>query len=178
VLASQYNSVITPSTNPQLLGRVTVLEVCLVRSTLSFTMSIILMKSMGMSPLFGHRKNAPLLVARGCCGALSMALYYASLQLLPLGDAVTIGERAVFLCMDGASPWWLRGELQGWQSACLTLHFHPPLASSVTPTHKTQASFSHPSPLWPLVSCSRNRWGSKGHWAAWSAWLVWSASRE
>ncbi|GBF88988.1 hypothetical protein Rsub_01487 [Raphidocelis subcapitata] len=72
-------------------GHVPVLELCLVRSTLSFTLSVLLMWRLRMYPMFGHRKNAPLLVARGVCGAVSMGAYYVSLQLLPLGDAVTIG---------------------------------------------------------------------------------------
>lgn len=79
-----------PPTHP---GRIPVLQLCLVRSGLSFTMTVLLMKGMHMSPMFGHRANAPLLVARGACGAVSMAVYYASLQLLPLGDAVTVGGR-------------------------------------------------------------------------------------
>ena len=75
-------------------GRIPVLELCFVRSGLSFMLSVILMRSMKVTPMFGHRKNAPLLVARGVCGALNMTVYYASLQLLPLGDAVTIGVHA------------------------------------------------------------------------------------
>lgn len=67
------------------------LELCVVRSFLSFSMSLILMKGMKISPMFGHKENFPLLAARGCCGAMSMMLYYGSIQLLPLGDAVTVG---------------------------------------------------------------------------------------
>jgi hypothetical protein len=77
------------------------MELCLVRSSLSFTLSVLLMWKLKMHPMFGHRRNAPLLVARGVCGALSMGAYYVSLQLLPLGDAVTIGE-AIGLSSGGA----------------------------------------------------------------------------
>ena len=80
-------------------GRVPVLEVCLVRSALSFTMSLVLIRSVGITPVFGHRRSAPLLAARGCCGAASMAAYYTSLQMLPLGDAVTIGARSPFMLL-------------------------------------------------------------------------------
>lgn len=66
------------------------LEVCLVRSAISFGLTIVLMKSAKMSPIFGQRSNLRLLFMRGCCGACSMTTWYIGLFLLPLGDCVTI----------------------------------------------------------------------------------------
>jgi hypothetical protein len=110
-------------------SRVPVLELCLVRSFLSFCFSIALMKSMGMAPMFGHQKNAPLLVARGVCGAASMALYYASLQLLPLGDAVTIGGWRLVAAAALRVGGWMK-------SVALWLFTGTPAAqTNLTPTH-------------------------------------------
>lgn len=53
-------------------GRIPVLEVCFVRSSLSFLLTVVLMKSTGISPVFGQRSNLRLLFMRGCCGACSM----------------------------------------------------------------------------------------------------------
>jgi threonine/homoserine efflux transporter RhtA len=47
---------------------------------------------MRISPMFGKRSSWPLLLARGCFGSMGMVLYYVSIQLVPLGDAVTLGE--------------------------------------------------------------------------------------
>lgn len=69
-----------------------VLELCLVRSALSFGMCVALMRGMRISPMFGKRSSWPLLLARGCFGSMGMVLYYVSIQLVPLGDAVTLGE--------------------------------------------------------------------------------------
>jgi hypothetical protein len=47
-------------------GRVPVLEVCLVRSAISFVLTILLMKSARMQgPIFGQRSNLLLLSIRG-----------------------------------------------------------------------------------------------------------------
>ncbi|KAI8468882.1 MAG: hypothetical protein J3K34DRAFT_425457 [Monoraphidium minutum] len=54
-------------------------------------MSVVLMKGMHISPMFGHRKNWHLLAMRGSFGAVAMLLSYCSIQMLPLGDAITIG---------------------------------------------------------------------------------------
>jgi drug/metabolite transporter (DMT)-like permease len=49
------------------------------------------MRHMGEDvPFFGMRENRLKLISRGLCGATAMTLYYYSIQLLPLGDAVTI----------------------------------------------------------------------------------------
>lgn len=40
--------------------------------------------------LFGRLENVGLLLARGTAGAVAMTLFYISITLLPLGDAVTI----------------------------------------------------------------------------------------
>jgi threonine/homoserine efflux transporter RhtA len=51
-----------------------VLEVCLVRSSISLGLSLILMHLCGMrwQLFFGKRENLKLLTLRGCCGACSM----------------------------------------------------------------------------------------------------------
>jgi drug/metabolite transporter (DMT)-like permease len=100
-------------------GRVPVLEVCLVRSSISAGLTFLLMWLTGINwrLWFGKRSNLRLLFLRGCCGACSMVsleqaqaqqsqpghnsqpncaaavlqtTYYVALFLLPLGDAVTI----------------------------------------------------------------------------------------
>ena len=68
--------------------RVPLLEVCLVRSGLSWVLSVALMLALRIEPMFGHRRNWPLLASRGVYGALSMYLNYVSLAALPLGDAI------------------------------------------------------------------------------------------
>jgi drug/metabolite transporter (DMT)-like permease len=55
-------------------GRVPVLEVCFIRSALSFGLTQLLMQAIGMPArqFFGQRPNLKLLLLRGCCGACSM----------------------------------------------------------------------------------------------------------
>jgi hypothetical protein len=58
-----------------LTARVPVLEVCLVRSSISAGLSFVLMYLSKMLPwrlYFGKRQNFKLLLARGCCGACAM----------------------------------------------------------------------------------------------------------
>ena len=69
-------------------NRVPLLEVCLARSGLSWIISVALMLALGIHPMFGHRRNWPLLASRGVYGALAMYLNYVSLAVLPLGDAI------------------------------------------------------------------------------------------
>lgn len=55
-------------------GRVPVLEVCLVRSSISAGLTFLLMWLTGINwrMWFGKRSNLRLLFLRGCCGACSM----------------------------------------------------------------------------------------------------------
>lgn len=55
-------------------GRVPVLEVCLVRSSISAALSLALMHFSGMPwrLFYGKKKNLKILFLRGCCGACSM----------------------------------------------------------------------------------------------------------
>jgi drug/metabolite transporter (DMT)-like permease len=73
-------------------GRVPILEICLFRSSLSFILTLILSLYIGVKPLFGHRCNLHLLLARGVLGTISVACSFSAFVLLPLGDAVTIAQ--------------------------------------------------------------------------------------
>lgn len=80
-------------------GRIPVLEVCFIRSSISFGLTIVLMKSTGMSPIFGQRKNLRLLFMRGCCGACSMVgqahntlVDFAVQQGMPIHHVCCIGS--------------------------------------------------------------------------------------
>ena len=73
-------------------GRVPVLEICLFRSSLSCVFTFILALYTGVKPLFGHRSNLHLLLARGVLGTISVACSFSAFVLLPLGDAVTIAQ--------------------------------------------------------------------------------------
>lgn len=55
-------------------GRFPVLEVCLVRSSISAALSLALMHFSGMPwrLFYGKKKNLKILFLRGCCGACSM----------------------------------------------------------------------------------------------------------
>lgn len=72
-----------------------VLQLCIIRSSLSFCTSIAVALASGIRPLFGHRENFHLLLMRGCFGTLAIASSYVALLSLPLGDAVTIAQVGV-----------------------------------------------------------------------------------
>ena len=78
----------------KLLGRerVPVLEITLVRSALSFaaTLAVARARGIGAARVFGRRESRWLLAGRGAFGSASMALYYASVMLLPMADATTL----------------------------------------------------------------------------------------
>lgn len=80
-----------PMITNQLLGsRIPVLEITLVRSSLSFAVTVLIARLRNVSPMFGHREVFWKLVARGVTGSLAMATYYASVLLLPMADAATL----------------------------------------------------------------------------------------
>jgi drug/metabolite transporter (DMT)-like permease len=62
-------------------------EIILFRSVISFIISFIGIKSMGISP-WGTNKG--LLVLRGVCGALSLMLYFVLIQQIPLATTYTL----------------------------------------------------------------------------------------
>ncbi|KAF8062013.1 SEPTIN3 [Scenedesmus sp. PABB004] len=72
--------------------RVPVLQLCVVRSGVSFATSIAVGSAARVAPLFGRRQQMPLLLARGLLGSVAMAASYVALLALPLGDAVTIAQ--------------------------------------------------------------------------------------
>ena len=48
-----------------------------------------MIKYSGISPMFGHRESYIFLFIRGTAGAVSMALYYFAILLMPLADVVS-----------------------------------------------------------------------------------------
>lgn len=73
-------------------GRVPVLEVCLVRSSISAGLSFILMyvNKLPWRLYFGKRQNLKLLFARGCCGACAMvSLLAVSSSLNSAADSLS-----------------------------------------------------------------------------------------
>jgi drug/metabolite transporter (DMT)-like permease len=71
---------------------VPVLQLCIIRSSLSFCTSIAAGAASGIRPLFGQRPHFPLLFLRGFFGMLAIGSSYLALLSLPLGDAVTIAQ--------------------------------------------------------------------------------------
>ena len=83
---------------------ITVFEIVAVRSTLSLMFSVVLYifftspstaqnttTTTGVKPpFFGHPPNMPALAMRGLVGAAAMDCFYASIQRLPLADAVAV----------------------------------------------------------------------------------------
>jgi drug/metabolite transporter (DMT)-like permease len=68
-----------------------VFEIVSVRSALSLLFSHVAYSlSKQTSPLFGERTHMPFLAMRGLIGALAMDCYYATIQRLPLADAVSL----------------------------------------------------------------------------------------
>lgn len=113
-------------------GRVPVLELCVIRSSISLCTSLSLGKASKIKPLFGHRRTLPLLVLRGLFGTAAIACSYAALLNLPLGDAVTLAQlRPPVMAVMG---YLLLHEPLGWLGAagCLislvgaTIVSHPP----------------------------------------------------
>lgn len=94
-----------------------VLEIVSVRSALSLSFSgLAYVASNQSGPFFGAVQNIPLLALRGLVGAAAMDCFYAAIQRLPLGDAVSI----MFLnpAITAVMAWILLREALGWQGAC------------------------------------------------------------
>ncbi len=89
-------------------SRIPVLQITLVRSTISWLLSLTIARSQDISPIFGSRANLFKLFCRGLFGASAMTAYYVSLQALPLADAVTL----FFLNppLTAVLAWLIRGE--------------------------------------------------------------------
>ncbi|HET8858432.1 DMT family transporter [Marivirga sp.] len=71
----------------KLLPNIPAVELVFFRSVISFVMSFVYLKSIGVPVLGNHKK---LLIARGAVGAVALTMYFYTLQNIPLGSAVTI----------------------------------------------------------------------------------------
>eukprot|EP00878_Enallax_costatus_P033869 GHUV01037445.1.p1 GENE.GHUV01037445.1~~GHUV01037445.1.p1 ORF type:complete len:347 (+),score=68.22 GHUV01037445.1:413-1453(+) len=71
-------------------SRVPVLQITLVRSSMSFIVSAVLIKVRHITPMFGQRKHVAWLIGRGVTGALAMMTFYVAILKLPLADANTL----------------------------------------------------------------------------------------
>lgn len=65
-------------------------QIVFVRSSISWVMTAGMHRYLQLPSLFGLAANRGLLLVRGVTGGTAMILYYTSITLLPLGDAVTI----------------------------------------------------------------------------------------
>jgi hypothetical protein len=78
---------------------VPVLELCIIRSSLSWCTSIAVGAASRISPLFGHRQHFRLLFLRGFFGTLAITTSYIALLTLPLGTSrARRSPRAPWLC--------------------------------------------------------------------------------
>jgi drug/metabolite transporter (DMT)-like permease len=71
----------------KMLPNIPAVEIVFFRSLISFVMSFVYLKSIGV-PVLGNNKR--LLVARGAVGAVALTMYFYTLQNIPLGSAVTM----------------------------------------------------------------------------------------
>jgi drug/metabolite transporter (DMT)-like permease len=71
----------------KMLPNIPAIEIVFFRSLISFVMSFVYLKSMGI-PVMGNNKK--LLVMRGAVGAVALTMYFYTLQNIPLGSAVTM----------------------------------------------------------------------------------------
>jgi len=63
-------------------------ELILFRSAISFVLSLVYIKKIGLNPL---GNNKPLLIQRGVYGTIALSLLFLSIHKLPLASAATIG---------------------------------------------------------------------------------------
>eukprot|EP00879_Flechtneria_rotunda_P004737 GHRR01005006.1.p1 GENE.GHRR01005006.1~~GHRR01005006.1.p1 ORF type:complete len:564 (+),score=172.35 GHRR01005006.1:243-1934(+) len=113
-------------------GRVPVLQLCLIRSSISFFASLAIALSTRIKPLFGHQQHFHLLFCRGFFGTLAFSMAYVSLLTLPLGDSTTIAQMRP--PVTSVAAWLLLGEPLGANSiaGCLisvigvVVLIHPP----------------------------------------------------
>ncbi|WP_375580881.1 DMT family transporter [Marivirga tractuosa] len=71
----------------KMLPNIPAVEIVFFRSLISFVMSYVYLKSIGV-PVLGNNKK--LLIARGAVGAVALTMYFYTLQNIPLGSAVTM----------------------------------------------------------------------------------------
>jgi drug/metabolite transporter (DMT)-like permease len=71
----------------KMLPNIPAIEIVFFRSIISFVMSFVYLKSVGV-PVMGNNKK--LLIARGAVGAVALTMYFYTLQNIPLASAVTM----------------------------------------------------------------------------------------
>lgn len=71
----------------KLLPNIPAVEIVFFRSLISFVMSYVFLRAVGVPPL---GKNKKLLIARGAVGAVALTMYFYTLQNIPLASAVTM----------------------------------------------------------------------------------------
>jgi drug/metabolite transporter (DMT)-like permease len=136
-------------------GSVYTLQIVATRSTASAVITILAQRRSASgqadTSMFGDRMHWPLLATRGLSGAAAMTLYYISIQLLPLGDAVTIFfSNAVVtalasVCLRLEKPSWLMavgsatctGALQACSTVADVVAWHSVSSRRVTAVART-----------------------------------------
>ena len=59
-----------------------------IRSVISWAVTDVIGRAQGLTPLYGSKKQYPILALRGFLGAVAMTLYYEAFERLMLGEAV------------------------------------------------------------------------------------------
>ena len=105
----------------KLLPRLPVLEIILFRSVFSITASYAALRY-NQVPAWGSSSHRWDLMTRSAMGAGGLALYYITLQKMPLATAVSLQYLApVFTAVLGM--WWLRERVRAWQLLFFLLAF-------------------------------------------------------
>ena len=105
----------------KLLPRLPALEIILFRSVFSLSLSYAFLRR-GAVPAWGEPAHRLELLSRSATGAVALALYFITLQNLPLATAVMLQYLApVFTALLGI--WWLKEKIRGWQLLFLLLAF-------------------------------------------------------
>ena len=79
--------------SPAALQPLSLLSNQVVRSGLSWLLTLLVAKAQHLPSVYGSRSSWHLLITRGLLGTTAMSLYYISLRHLPLPDAVCIHGR-------------------------------------------------------------------------------------
>lgn len=105
----------------KLLHRLPALEIILFRSVFSLSVSYAALRQAGR-PAWGEPTHRRELLTRSATGAVALALYYITLQKMPLATAVVLQYLApVFTAVLGI--WWLGERLRLWQLVFFLMAF-------------------------------------------------------
>ncbi|WP_375419101.1 DMT family transporter [uncultured Hymenobacter sp.] len=105
----------------KLLHRLPALEIILFRSVFSLSVSYAALWRSGR-PAWGEPNHRRELLTRSATGAVALALYYITLQEMPLATAVVLQYLApVFTAVLGI--WWLGEKLRTWQLVFFLMAF-------------------------------------------------------